>query len=145
MLSENTLSYRLVDTILTNNIEFTATVPMQVDAGAVLKVDIARVDGSNPSLDLFLQTTTDGGSTWIDVAHPNNFTAPTTYSYFTTIPAAGDAADIGEVGDGILNQSSVSGVPLLSKTVRLKALVGGSYPEFLMTADLLFPSVAAMS
>lgn len=104
----------------------------------VLKLKTANVSGTSPTLDLYLQTTDDEGTTWYDSVHFTQLTGNTTNPYFAAVPNGGASVPthIGTVGDATIS-AAAGGVPLLSRLVRVKAVIGGTTPAFDITLDAL--------
>ena len=50
------------------------------------KVNVSAASGTTPTLDLYLQTTLDGGTNWLDCAHFTQLT--TTATHYMTVPIA---------------------------------------------------------
>lgn len=53
---------------LTSVVSQTFFVPQDAD-NILVKVPVASINGTNPTADVYLQTTDDGGTTWYDIFH----------------------------------------------------------------------------
>lgn len=125
--------------------EFKLDLNLPVLNGVVLKVDVGYASGTSPTLDLTLQTTADGGSSWLDLAALTQIVAATTNSVFVPLSVAEPAIIAGPVGALTLSAGQVSHLPLLSKGLRLYSRIGGTAAYFNYTADLLINEVPSIS
>ena len=93
------------------------------------KLTITTLSGTSPTLDVYIQTTDDGGTTYYDVAHFAQQTGAVTNAnaLWVTIPVdMGDGKYVGAAADASINASTVNGLPLLSSTYRVKYVYGGT-------------------
>lgn len=82
--------------------------------------------GTSPTLDVYYQTTDDGGTTWYDVAHLTQATGATTSPIWTTVNSGSQTTAVhGAVGDATVTAGNV-GIPLLSRNIRIKYVYAGS-------------------
>lgn len=107
--------------------------PVQV---LTFEVAVTAASGTTPTLDLYLQESLDGGTTFVDLAHLAQITAaltnPTRVSFAAReLTQASDAIHAG-VGDATTSAGQLSGLPLVSNVVRAKWVVGGTTPSFTM-------------
>lgn len=110
-------------------------------ASLTLKITIANVSGTSPTLDLYAQTSDDGGTTWYDTVHLAQITAATTNPVFATIPVdCGVGTSHGAVGSKSISANAV-GIPQLDRQVRLAWTIGGTSPTFDITALALLNNV----
>lgn len=109
----------------------TSTVQLpEGDFGSVTyKLTCSQASGTSPTLDVYLQTTDDGGTTFYDMAHFVQLSASGANPEWVTIGAEDASAYHGTVGDATISASAV-GIPHLSKTLRVKYTVAGTSPQF---------------
>jgi len=120
-----------IQTIASKN--FTATIsgndsfiiPFNDFDSILFRLDVSSLTGTSPTLDVYIQTTDDGGTTWYDVAHFAQQTGATTNPLFAKVSQEGDSY-IGAVGDASIAAGSVSGLPIMNKLVRIKYVFGGT-------------------
>lgn len=138
MLRQNLKKFRLIaltGVTATTGVS-TVFLPEFDISSLTLKVAIANVSGSSPTLDLYAQTSDDGGTTWYDTQHFTQFTAATTNPVFGTITIdAGTNVNHGAVGSKTVTTGV--GIPQLDRQVRLAYTIGGTTPTFDITVDAL--------
>jgi hypothetical protein len=129
-------------TIYTKNITSTSsgTDAFVIDVNdfdsVLFKLDVATLSGgTSPTIDVYFQTSLDGGSTFKDVCHFAQITAATTNSLFAISSSVKDAY-IGAVGDASISAGSV-GIPVASKYARLKYVISGSPTSVDFTASAI--------
>lgn len=94
----------------------------------VFTLSCSALAGTTPTLDVTVQTTPDGGSTWYDMLRFPRFTAS------GVNPAMGAASQASMsapaiVGPNVLSSSAGgNGAPLLSNTIRANWTLGGTTP-----------------
>lgn len=81
--------------------------------------------GTSPTLDVYIQTTDDGGTTWFDAAHFTQATGATSNPVWHIVPNASGTQGIGVVGDATIAANG-AGVPLLSRSIKVKYVYAGS-------------------
>ena len=145
MLGKSTRSYRLADeSALHAAKDIIADIPEPIADGVVLKVNVTGVTGSG-TLDLYIQTTDDGGSSWKDMAHLTQLTATTANPLYVPIPVASGPVLCGQVGDKTAGAGTVTSLPMLSSTIRLRAVAPTASAYFKFTADILAQSLPFQS
>lgn len=110
-----------------------------VDGNLVAVANVSAATGTTPTLDLKLQTSLDGGSTWLDVAAFAQMTAASTL--YAVIPVAGVASYIGAAPTA--SAGSVTGLPI-SNMVRVISAIGGTTPVFTGSIDLIATTAPTM-
>jgi hypothetical protein len=84
------------------------------------KLNVTVASGMAPTLNVFIQTSNDGGTNWLDCAHFAQLSSPTSDAHYASVPASvGSAAVHGAIGDATIAASAV-GVPVLDRVVRAK-------------------------
>jgi hypothetical protein len=100
------------------------------------KVACTAASGTTPTLDLYLQTTIDGGTNWLDCGHFAQITAAATH--FMTIPITNATGVLNSSpSDAGLGAGLANGLPILDRNFRLKWVIGGTTPSFTFSVDLL--------
>lgn len=90
------------------------------------KLNVTVASGSAPTLDVYIQTSDDGGSTWKDSARFAQVAAATTNPHYASVPASVGAGVVhGAIGDATISASTV-GVPLLDRIVRAKWVIAAA-------------------
>lgn len=117
----------------------TTVLPITDFNGLVAKLTVANVSGTSPTLDLYLQTSDDGGTTWYDVWRATQITANTTNPHWAAVGSQDSSRAIATVGSKTISANSV-GVPLLSNVVRVAYTIGGTTPSFDYTLTLIAPT-----
>ena len=103
-------------------------VPQDLDS-LVVKLYTGTFTGTSPTIDVYVQTTDDGGTTWYDVAHFAQATAaiPKQLAEWVTIPVNSNIKSVPSTsGTSQLGASLISTVPLLSKEVNIAVKIGGT-------------------
>lgn len=122
----------------TSIVSKTFTLPQDTDE-VILKVPITSIVGTAPVVDVFLQTTDDGGTTWYDVANIRP-TQTVVASTINIVNAAALFASAATTTTGIRTNNSVtgatqasslganqySGLPLLSQFGRVSIKYSGT-------------------
>jgi len=111
----------------TNNQTFLIN-PIDISS-LVFKLQVASITGTAPTLDVYIQTTDDGGTTFYDVAHFAQVTAAITNAnaLFLTVPInGGDGGYVGGSASGTIAAGTVNKLPFLSNLVRIRAVMGGT-------------------
>lgn len=118
----------ITDTATTGTVNYPFLVPQDID-GVVVKVYTGTFTGTNPTLDVYFQTTDDGGTTWYDVAHFPQFTAAVTkqLANWITIPVNCNVKTVPSTsGTSQLAASLITPIPLLSKECNIVVKYGGT-------------------
>lgn len=117
----------------TSIVSKTFFLPQDTD-NVVLKIPTASVNGSAPVVDVFLQTSDDGGSTFYDVACvrlPSTVTSSVLFANNTTAPWVSAATVFkssvaGSAAASSLGANQVSGLPILSEFGRVSIKYSGT-------------------
>ncbi len=102
------------------------TIPQDTD-NIVVKVPVVSVNGSVPVVDIFAQTTDDGGTTFYDMANIRPPTLGTssvlfvnnTTAMMVSIPVISRSSTVGSAQSSSLGANTVSGIPVLSQQGRI--------------------------
>lgn len=116
----------------------------------VVKVPVASINGTNPTYDVYLQTTDDGGSTWYDIAHLPTITGTTianagalwgvanvdglgvrtTFGPQVSVLGGGPGSSIltitGNASMRGLAAGAISGLPIMGPLNRVQLSIGGT-------------------
>lgn len=106
----------------TASVDYTFTFPNYDFDGIVGKLVAQTFTGSPATMDVYVQTSDDNGTTFYDVAHFVQLiqTITNANAYFLTIPVnIGDGKAITSPGSGSISANSVNGLPLLSPVGRV--------------------------
>lgn len=137
--------------ILANVVNSTAATGISTQAvlqdrdfnGLTFKVIPSSIGGTNPTLDIWLQSSDDGGTTWFDVMRFPRITASTPASApYWGVSTIVDATRVlaGTVGACTISSTAGGvGVPLLSGNLRVQWALGGTTPtaSFSVTTEEL--------
>lgn len=105
----------------------------------VAKLVCSAASGTTPTLDVYLQTSDDGGTTFYDVAHMAQVTGTVSNAaalWATAAVNGGDGAYVGNASDASISAGAVSGLPILGRRFRIKWVVAGTSPSFTFTVTL---------
>ena len=105
----------------------------------VAKLNDTTLAGTSPTLDVYLQTSDDGGVTFYDLAHFVQLTGTsgTANAYFAKIgDLKGSGGYIGTSVSLTLGAGKVSGLPLLGYTMKAVWTYGGTIGSSNMTLTL---------
>jgi len=122
----------------TSIVSKTFTLPQDTDE-VVVKVAAASISGTAPLVDVFLQTTDDGGTTFYDVANirptytvvASTIAVNTTTAFFAAAPVVGTGMRFNSSVTGSTQASSLgvnqySGLPIMSPLGRISIKYGGT-------------------
>lgn len=111
-------------------------IPQDTDDVVVKLYTGATFTGTNPTLDVYVQTTDDGGATWYDVCHFPQLTAAAlkAAAYWAFASAVGQAKrtqgaswlDIGVATSSSTGVAQYTGLPLMSTFMRIAIKYGGT-------------------
>ena len=120
-----TAKLSVVDTATTGTVTYPFVLDQDIDGVAISMFD-TTFSGTSPTADVYLQTTPDGGTTWMDVVHFAQLTTgiATTASLWAFVGCSTNSY-AGARHDGGLSASSVYGT-ILSPTARVKIVYGGT-------------------
>ncbi|MCL5436080.1 MAG: hypothetical protein M1275_03285 [Patescibacteria group bacterium] len=108
-------------------------------AAVVVKLNVTTVSVTGGTLDVYIQTSPDGGTTWIDAAHFAQISASTANAHFAIVPVAGGAGAVkGAVGAKTVSASNL-GVPLLGRFIKVVGVVATA--AFTFTVDVYYHHV----
>lgn len=122
----------------TSIVSKTFFLPQDTDE-VIVKIPVASIVGTAPIVDVFLQTTDDGGTTWYDVANlrPTYTVVSSTIAVNNTLAnfmAAGTIGDgqranssvVGSTAASTLAANQYSGLPMLSTLGRVSIKYSGT-------------------
>lgn len=104
--------------------------PLDLD-GAIFILKVPTVAGTTPTLDVAIQFSPDGGTTWFDIFRFTRVTAATEHHMrvsFRRIAEAGAIAQVTTGGNGAVNANSP-----ITEDCRIVSTIGGTSPEFTYT------------
>jgi hypothetical protein len=101
-------------------------------------LNLASVTGSSPTLDLYIQTSIDGGATWIDFYHNRQTGSAGVY---VGRWAAGPENNVSGVdvtsGDAVLAAGVILNGPIVPGKIRVKWVIAGTTPSFTFAVDVI--------
>ncbi len=109
----------------TTNYDF--FIPQDTDSVTV-KLYTGTFTGTNPTLDVYVQTTDDGGVTWYDLGHFAQLVADVTKQNANWMTFSTNTAFIAPSvsGASTLGAGKAAPVPILSTLMRVAVIVGGT-------------------
>ena len=117
----------ITNTATTGTTNYDFNLPQDCDSVAV-KIYTSTFTGTNPTLDVYVQTTDDGGTTWYDLAHSPQLVAAVTKqnANWIFVSNAGHKIANSVSGASTLGAGVTSGVPILSQFMRVAVIIGGT-------------------
>lgn len=115
----------------------------EFDFGSVtFRLDTDNVSGTSPALDVYLQTSPDGGATWYDSVHFAQVTAALAAGseLWATVASAEPTKYHGAAATKSIAASAV-GIPLLDRQVRLAWTIAGTSPTFDIIVDAFLNNI----
>ena len=119
----------------------TPTLPFFADIrGGLVELNVTAASGTTPTLDVYLQTSLDGGNTWYDAVHfpQQTTTTAANTSNFMTVSLDDAGRAIGNIGNKTIAANTI-GVPLMGGIMRVAYTVGGTTPSFNFYVRVHFP------
>lgn len=123
---------QVTDTGTSGTTAYPFFIPQDCD-NIVIKVNTgATFTGTNPTCNVILQTSDDGGTTWYDCANVGTITAAVVAanalwaSVPVSVAVARSGSIIGAAGASTLAGAQQSGLPLLSQYARFTVTYGGT-------------------
>jgi hypothetical protein len=123
------------DTSTSGTANQTVLLPQDTDNVSV-KLSAANFAGTNPTCDVYIQTSDDGGTTWYDMANMGQLTSSLAasnarWAYFSTVGQAkrtqgASWLDIGGAAASSTGIQAYSGLPLLGRNLRVFLKYGGT-------------------
>jgi len=95
----------------------------------LVALNVSAASGTSPTLDVYIQQSLDGGTTFVDVARFAQQTTTTSNSHYINLASGANNVVAGAVGDATISASAI-GTTLISQTLRVKWVVGGTSPSF---------------
>jgi hypothetical protein len=103
----------------------------------VFQLSASAMSGTNPTLDVYIQTSPDYGATWYDMIRLPRLTASGANPSWGVASVGGNSS-IGAVGAATISSTGGGiGVPLLSNTVQVYWALGGTSPSASFTVNAL--------
>lgn len=120
----------ITNTATTGTTNYDFFLPQDCDSIAV-KLYTGTFTGTSPTLNVFVQTTDDGGTTWYDLIHLPQLVAAVTknnanwatagVSTGFSVASASGCSTLGVSGIG-----AVAAIPILSRNMRVAVIIGGT-------------------
>ena len=118
-----------------------ATTLPSADTDSILIKSFGTLQGSTPTMDIYVQTT-DGSGVWFDVANhhivgPSTtvFTQTATNPTLAWVPAgSGQSKFIGTGLTAAVGSNTVTGLPVLSRNVQITTVVSSTNGSFIGTS-----------
>ena len=117
----------ITNTATTGTTNYNFVVPQDCDS-LVVKLYTGTFTGTNPTLDVYVQTTDDGGATWYDVAHFPQLVAAVTKNNanWAVIGTQTSFVTNSVSGASTLGAGKNATIGLLSEFVRVAVIIGGT-------------------
>lgn len=114
-----------------------AAFSMSTATSIVVGIDVTAASGTTPVLDLWLQASDDGGTTWYDMPADWALKTATTAAAGTLTPSSG--AGVRDIVDGNATTGAFLGVykHLATDKIRLKWVISGTTPSFTFSASVV--------
>lgn len=126
---------QITDTTTSGVTGYTVILPQDTDS-VVLKFYTGTFTGTNPTMDVYVQTTDDGGTTWYDCGNLGQITAAVSaqnarwaeFRFIGSAPRTQGASvlAIGACAASTATSSQYTGLPLLSNVMRIYFKLGGT-------------------
>ncbi len=126
----------VADTATSGTVAYPFLIPQDVDDVVVKFYTGATFTGTSPTLDVYIQTSDDGGTTWYDAGNMGQITAAVSaqnarWGYFgivNTQPRTQGASllAIGACAASTAGSQAYTGLPLLSRYARVYLKYGGT-------------------
>lgn len=126
---------QITDTTTTGVTNYDFLLPQDTD-NVVVKLYTGTFTGTNPTLDVYVQTTDDGGATWYDMGHfPQSVAAVSKsaaqWAFFSTLGGpkrtqGASVLDIGNATSSSIGVGQYTGLPLLGQLMRIAVKIGGT-------------------
>ncbi|MDE2233384.1 MAG: hypothetical protein KGJ90_04720 [Patescibacteria group bacterium] len=103
------------------------------------KLTSTGLNGTSPTLDVYIQTTDDGGTTWYDMVHFTQLTGAIANqnAYFAKFgDLKGSSAYVGQPESKHISAASVSSLPLLGRLVNVQYVYGGTVSTAAFTLQI---------
>jgi hypothetical protein len=109
----------------TTNYDF--MLPQDCDSVSV-RAYTGTFTGTSPTIDIYVQTTPDGGSTWYDMVHMTQITAAVSKSLaqWARLGVSTQGTTTSTSGCSTLGSGLVSPLPILSQFMRIAVKLGGT-------------------
>lgn len=92
---------------------------------------MTAASGTSPILNVYLQSSTNGGTTWYDFAHYSQITAAkTTVMQWSELNSTNANKIDTATGDGLLASGTVINGPIVNSALRVKWSITGTTPSF---------------
>ena len=125
----------ITDTGTSGAVNYDFLLPQDLDQ-VTFRLTAGTFTGTNPTCDVYIQTSPDGGTTWYDVCNLGQITAAVTAqnARFAFASASGhikrtqgaSVLDIGAAAASTTSSSAYTGVPLLGQAMRITFKYGGT-------------------
>lgn len=98
-------------------------------------IPVTAASGTTPTLDIYIQQSLDGGTTFTDMAHLPQVTAAVTNPYHVSLAHGGGSVISAGVGDATIAANTIGG-GIISRFIKVKWVIGGTTPSFTFAATL---------
>ena len=117
----------ITNTATTGTTNYDFFLPQDCDS-VVVKLYTGTFTGTSPTINVFVQTSDDGGTTWYDLAHFAQLVAEVTKqnANWVTLGVSNKSSNASVAGGSTLAVGLVSPIGILSRNMRVSCLVGGT-------------------
>jgi hypothetical protein len=112
----------------------TAITGISLFTEVVFQVNVTAQSGTTPTLDLYIQTSYDGGLNWVDIAAATQITTVTGITILSHNPDGGTASPSFIATDGT-KTGGTNKVVGWGDRLRLKWKIGGTTPSYTFSAS----------
>lgn len=106
-------------------------------SNALIQLACTQASGTSPTLDVYVQQSLDGGTTFKDMAHFAQLTASAANNHYVNLAVGADNVVAGAVGDATISASAVGTTPV-TNIWRVKWVIGGTDPAFTFSVNGFF-------
>ena len=117
----------ITNTAVTGTTNYDFFLPQDTDT-VVVKLYTGTFTGTSPTLNVYVQTTDDGGTTWYDLAHFAQLVAAVTKqnANWATIGVCNGFDNASVSGASTLGVGKVAPIPIMDKLMRVAVIIGGT-------------------
>lgn len=106
-------------------------------SNALIELACTQASGTSPTLDVYVQQSLDGGTTFKDMAHFAQLAASAANNSYVGLAIGASNAVAGVVGDATISASAVGTTPV-TNVWRVKWVIAGTSPSFTFAVNGYF-------
>ena len=118
----------ITNTAVTGTTNYDFFLPQDCDSVVVKLWTGATFTGTSPTLNVYVQTSDDGGTTWYDLVHFPQLVAAVTKqnANWATVGVNTGKATCSVSGTSTLGSALVAPLPIMSRNMRVAVIIGGT-------------------